>query len=359
MSIQNGIVKAPVSNWDVRRALHENTLNIGRLCTSPKINPWAKYKPCAAPGIKTLTEAQRKAYSYGMTNIPYFRYGRGMVDFVNKGTPAPDNGVKPEYFTNDVPVAYRQPDFDGYYRDAPPPVSEPPIDSITPSNADTTVLAFPTNPRGPEVLDLSDLTLNRSGQSIDLDTHYFGAVVGEKVITQSQPVSQYSGSSLYIPTTDLETQTGKDIIVCAFLSPEIRTTLSQPDTAPNNAYFIPLTWTKKKLHVNYRPAVISGSVSGWYNSTSDKYISVAYSLKNESTSSAYVSGIQITVYGVGGTALRSMTVSNLTIGAGRTVTNTVQILCAPLSAKYVSITYTVAGTSHRLSGAVSQGAPRE
>lgn len=359
MSIQNGITKAPVSLEDIRRALHENTLGLGNLCRSRKINSWAKYKPCAAPGIKTLTEAQRKAYSYGMTNIPYFRYGRSMVDFVNKGTPAPDNGLKPEYFTNDVPTtAFRLSDFDGYYHDAPPPVSEPPIDSITPSNADTTVLAFPTNPRGPEVLDLSDLTLNRSGQSIDLDAHYFGAVVGEKVITQSQPVSQYSGSSLYIPTTDLETQTGKDIIVCAFLSPEIRTTLSQPDTAPNNAYFIPLTWTKKTLHVNYRPTIISGSVSGWYNSTSDKYISVAYSLKNESTSSAYVSGIQITVYGVGGTALRSMTVSNLTIGAGRTVTNTVQILCTPLSAKYVSITYTVAGTSHRLSGAVSQGAPK-
>lgn len=359
MSIQNGIVKDPVSNWDMRRVLHENTLNIGRLCRSPKINSWAKDKPCAAPGIKALTEAQRKAYGYGMTNIPYFRYGRSMVDFVNKGTPAPDNGLKPEYFIHEVPTtAFRLSDFDGYYHDAPPPVSEPPIDSITPSNADTTVLAFPTNPRGPEVLDLSDLTLNRSGQSIDLDAHYFGAVVGEKVITQSQPVSQYSGSSLYIPTTDFETQAGKDIIVCAFLSPEIRTTLSQPDTAPNNAYFIPLTWTKKKLHVNYRPEIIRGSVSGWYENTSDKHISVTYSLTNVSESSAYVSGIQITVYGVGGTALRSMTVSNLTIGAGQTVTNTVQILCTPLSAKYVLITYTVAGTSHRLSGAVSQGAPK-
>lgn len=360
MSIINGTkIVSPVGVEDVRRVLGEASTDIGTLCTSDKINRWAKFKPYAVNQIAPISDAQRKAYSYGIKDIPYFRYGRGMVSFINDGSPAPDNGLKPEYFTYEKPSAVmRLTDFDGYYHDATEPLTAPTVDSITPSNAEYTVLTFPTNPRGPEVIDLSDLTLNRSGASIDLATHYMGAIISGRVITQAQPVSQYSGSSVYIPTTELETLSGKHITVCAFLSPEIRTSLSQPDTAPNNALFIPLTWTKKQLFVNYRPAIISGSVAGWYNNTSDKYINVTYSLKNESSTPCAVTGIQIVAYGTGGTELKRLPINDVTIASGQTVTNTVQLTCTPLSAKYVSIFYTVAGTTQRLTGGVSQGAPQ-
>ena len=41
----NGLITAPVSVWDVRRALGLNSTDVGTLCTSTRINIWAKYKP--------------------------------------------------------------------------------------------------------------------------------------------------------------------------------------------------------------------------------------------------------------------------------------------------------------------------
>lgn len=52
MSIINGTkLVAPVSVEDARRVLGEATMDIGTLCTSDKINPWAKFKPVAYPGL--------------------------------------------------------------------------------------------------------------------------------------------------------------------------------------------------------------------------------------------------------------------------------------------------------------------
>mgnify|MGYP000852152839 CR=1 FL=1 len=45
MSIINGIIQAPVSIADVRTVLGETSNDLGTLCKSEKINPWAKYKP--------------------------------------------------------------------------------------------------------------------------------------------------------------------------------------------------------------------------------------------------------------------------------------------------------------------------
>lgn len=44
MPINNGIVTAPVNTQDVARALAVNSNDVGTLCSSEKINPFAKYK---------------------------------------------------------------------------------------------------------------------------------------------------------------------------------------------------------------------------------------------------------------------------------------------------------------------------
>lgn len=52
MSIVNGTkIVAPVSVEDVRRVLGTATMDIGTLCTSDRINPWAKFKPVAYPAL--------------------------------------------------------------------------------------------------------------------------------------------------------------------------------------------------------------------------------------------------------------------------------------------------------------------
>lgn len=45
MSIENNVIRAPISIGDVKTALNEDTLNLGSLCTSPNIDPLAKHKP--------------------------------------------------------------------------------------------------------------------------------------------------------------------------------------------------------------------------------------------------------------------------------------------------------------------------
>lgn len=45
MAYNNGIVSAPVSIYDVQRALGVSTSDLGTLCTSAMINIWAKFKP--------------------------------------------------------------------------------------------------------------------------------------------------------------------------------------------------------------------------------------------------------------------------------------------------------------------------
>lgn len=63
-------IGVPVSTEKVREALSETGNDIGRLCSSGKINMWAKYKPVQAATPKALTEEQRAAVSYGLDAQP-------------------------------------------------------------------------------------------------------------------------------------------------------------------------------------------------------------------------------------------------------------------------------------------------
>lgn len=63
-------IGAPVSTEKVREALSETGNDIGRLCSSGKINMWAKCKPVQVATPKALTEEQRAAVFYGLDAQP-------------------------------------------------------------------------------------------------------------------------------------------------------------------------------------------------------------------------------------------------------------------------------------------------
>ena len=67
MPYTNQVVIAPVSVRDVQKALSVSNNSLGGLCTHPKINKWAKYKPIRVVGGHPLTDAQRKAAYYGFS----------------------------------------------------------------------------------------------------------------------------------------------------------------------------------------------------------------------------------------------------------------------------------------------------
>ena len=51
MPYSNGKITAPVSIYDVRRALNASANDVGRLCAHQKINMWARYKPVIYRGF--------------------------------------------------------------------------------------------------------------------------------------------------------------------------------------------------------------------------------------------------------------------------------------------------------------------
>lgn len=65
MSVNNGVITAPVSIYDVQRALGSSIPDLGTLCVASTINKWAKYKPIKYPTVKILTDAQRLSRLYG------------------------------------------------------------------------------------------------------------------------------------------------------------------------------------------------------------------------------------------------------------------------------------------------------
>lgn len=55
MAYSNGIISAPVSIYDVQRALGNGSSDLGTLCMDPNINMWAKYKPVVRANLIDTT----------------------------------------------------------------------------------------------------------------------------------------------------------------------------------------------------------------------------------------------------------------------------------------------------------------
>lgn len=70
MAYNNGKISAPVSIYDVQRALGNASSDLATLCEDANINPWARWKPIAAnplsefnkPGLLTLDDVQKQNY---------------------------------------------------------------------------------------------------------------------------------------------------------------------------------------------------------------------------------------------------------------------------------------------------------
>lgn len=66
MGHNNGRLTAPLSTDDVAITIEEASYDVGTLCSSSKINMWAKYKPEKVGGPQTLYLSQRQANNFGI-----------------------------------------------------------------------------------------------------------------------------------------------------------------------------------------------------------------------------------------------------------------------------------------------------
>ena len=74
MGYSNGIVTAPVSIDDVKKALGVSSNDLGTLCKATQINKWAKYKPFKSTLLGVPSEENRRNARFGL-NIPILKSG--------------------------------------------------------------------------------------------------------------------------------------------------------------------------------------------------------------------------------------------------------------------------------------------
>lgn len=146
MSVSNGKIVTPVSIDDVKSVLRENSNDLATLCTSPKINVWAKYKPTIYPSPFPDDWYKAKDGNYGL-NITVENGKSNWKDLIGEYSKT-NNGYGKLYNppTGGANAPYRLGDFRGYFRDANPEVSDYLTTSTFIQESDTNQLLVNYNP---------------------------------------------------------------------------------------------------------------------------------------------------------------------------------------------------------------------
>lgn len=77
MSYSNGKITAPVSIYDVQRAIGASSPDLGTLCKHSSINKWAKYKPIALVTIDTVTGQWSASQNAWLAAATWWKGGDG------------------------------------------------------------------------------------------------------------------------------------------------------------------------------------------------------------------------------------------------------------------------------------------
>lgn len=124
MSVSNGKIIAPVSIDDVKSILGESSNDLATLCTSPKINVWAKYKPTDYNAAFTDNWSKGKDGNYGL-NITVDNRVSSWNALVAEYSKA-NNGYSNIYKrpSGGATSPYRLGDFRGYNHNAKPEIGD-------------------------------------------------------------------------------------------------------------------------------------------------------------------------------------------------------------------------------------------
>lgn len=124
MALANGKITAPVSIDDLKNLFGEGSGDLATLCTSPKINVWAKYKPTVYPSPFPDDWYKAKDGNYGI-NITIENGKSNWKDLVAEYSKA-NNGYTTLYNkpTGGASSPFRLGDFRGYFHNAAPEVRD-------------------------------------------------------------------------------------------------------------------------------------------------------------------------------------------------------------------------------------------
>lgn len=239
MAHNNGIITAPVNTDDVAATLGVGSNDVGTLCSSDAVNPWAKYKPFRGGGPESQSYASRKSYNFGLGNVPWFSSAVKMCQFMGGNTTnaVPECGLQPEYFIADKPVPGQDwtrlddfinsddPTHSGYWDDAMPPISGWGLPEIV-LNADAEYrFIFGMGVANDMTISLADIKCTPLGQpNSDPSKFYLGVGFASGsnyyIASQETPLSQVAemGAVVRVPKSELAKMVGKKWCVFPFIA---------------------------------------------------------------------------------------------------------------------------------------------
>lgn len=218
----------PIDILQVRGALGETAYDLKSLCTSSKINRWAKYKPVPQPSIYPYTDAnwwKGINLNCGLSYNTYTNVGQ-LVSAVVAGT-SDWTYIRPTGGLSDL---YRLLDFDGYDHAAVCPVGELEVPSVAQIGQNKTLDVFVPYRTGlPTSVSLTDI-----GGASGLPNMYFGAVLYRTkdgiYQWQTSATKLGAGGGCQI-AFDLSGILAGDYVVYPFLTDVQRTNPVSPDVA--------------------------------------------------------------------------------------------------------------------------------
>lgn len=119
---ETGIISAPVSIDDVKRALGESSNDLATLCKSENINMWAKYKPTCYPSPFPDNWYEARDGNYGIS-IPSYNNLESLYNaYFIDGDKNHNNGYSYKRPSGGSAEPYRLGDFRGYNNNATSPI---------------------------------------------------------------------------------------------------------------------------------------------------------------------------------------------------------------------------------------------
>lgn len=167
MSVNNGKVTAPVSLYDVMTVLGESKEDLGTLCTSDKINRWAKYKPYRINQPGDITDTQRKYINFGLIMPTIYNSKAELIAGLR------NNGGSWGYDRPTDVDRQRLTDFDGYNHNSIPPFGT--IVSQDLMLSDGPVIPTESPVSGTDKINIGDF--EKGGE--ELSQWYFGIILDD------------------------------------------------------------------------------------------------------------------------------------------------------------------------------------
>lgn len=174
MALANGKITAPVSIDDLKNLFGEGSGDLATLCTSPKINVWAKYKPTVYPSPFPADWYKAKDGNYGI-NITVENGKNNWKDLVAEYSKA-NNGYGTLYDkpTGGASSPFRLGDFRGYFHNANPEVKDYLSTNVFISESDTNQILTLYNPVSVDGLQVSYFDFAA------FKDKYFGYIITDK-----------------------------------------------------------------------------------------------------------------------------------------------------------------------------------